>query len=335
MNNSSGSFHTRKKEELSIQVPPTSISPSETERLADADLRFDRLQVPEKELVHESKFEFGQFVAREAVIDEEHWAAAWLRAESHWEGRNYRYVDNYKRKFAEQEFHAMKRRRTSLHGQKCRCIITVRKEDKHVKRTVLKCVVGTLDLSIRCLLHGETFPGERVKAPLFCSIHGTGPNRYGYVANLCVAKSARCRGIATNMLHFAMELVKSNGIEHVYVHVHRNNTPAQELYEKMGFEVGIQSAQSCNHAADCQSYNHTAHCKLHCSYCLQALIMKVKGYLVLVCGSDVLTLKLTPGRSKLKVVGDQNDRLKTSYHGRMKINRRRRVRKSTKKEDLD
>jgi hypothetical protein len=27
------------------------------------------------------------------------------------------------------------------------------------------------------------------------------------------------------------------GIEHAYVHVHRNNTPAQKLYEKMGFEV--------------------------------------------------------------------------------------------------
>lgn len=35
----------------------------------------------------------------------------------------------------------------------------VRKEDKHVKRTVLKGVVGTLDLSVRCLLNGETFPG--------------------------------------------------------------------------------------------------------------------------------------------------------------------------------
>lgn len=35
----------------------------------------------------------------------------------------------------------------------------VRQEDKHVKRTVLKGVVGTLDLSVRCLLHGETFPG--------------------------------------------------------------------------------------------------------------------------------------------------------------------------------
>lgn len=73
MSNYSGSSETRKKEELSIQVPPTSISSSETQRLAGTDLRFDRLQVPEKELMHDRKFEFGQFVAREAVIDEEYW----------------------------------------------------------------------------------------------------------------------------------------------------------------------------------------------------------------------------------------------------------------------
>lgn len=108
----------------------------------------------------------------------------------------------------------------------------VKKEVRNAKRTVLKSVVGTLDLNIRYLLHGETFPGERVKAPLFCN-----PNRYGYVANLCVAKSARRQGIASNMLHFAVESAKSDGVEQVYVHVHRSNTPAQELYQKMGFEM--------------------------------------------------------------------------------------------------
>ncbi|KAJ6913877.1 hypothetical protein NC651_016204 [Populus alba x Populus x berolinensis] len=33
------------------------------------------------------------------------------------------------------------------------------------------------------------------------------------------------------------------GIEHAYVHVHRNNTPAQKLYEKMGFEI-VEAASS-------------------------------------------------------------------------------------------
>ncbi|OAY53998.1 uncharacterized protein LOC110612066 isoform X2 [Manihot esculenta] len=197
----SRSSQTRKKEELSIQVPASSIPQFETSRLPD--LRFDRLQTPEKDLIHEDKFEFGQFVAREAIIDEEFWTAAWLRAESHWEDRiNDRYVDNHKRKFAEQEFHAIKRQRAGLHGQKCRCIVT-----------------------------------ERVKVPIFRSFHRRGPNTYGYVANLCVAKLARRQGIASNMLHFAVESAKSSGVEQVYVHVHRNNIPAQDLYEKIGFEI--------------------------------------------------------------------------------------------------
>ncbi|KAJ9168041.1 hypothetical protein P3X46_019616 [Hevea brasiliensis] len=203
----SRSSQTRKKEGLSIQLPAPSISQIETSRLPD--LRFDRLQIPEKDLVHEDKLEFGQFVAREAIIDEEFWTAAWLRAESHWEDRtNDRYVDNHKRKFAEQEFHAIKKRRTGLHGQNCCCVVA-----------------------------------ERVKVPIFRSFCRRGPSTYGYVANLCVAKSARRQGIASNMLHFAVESAKSNGVEHVYVHVHRNNTPAQELYEKMGFEI-VEAASS-------------------------------------------------------------------------------------------
>ncbi|KAL0008373.1 hypothetical protein SO802_009875, partial [Lithocarpus litseifolius] len=119
------------------------------------------------------------------------------------------YVDNFKRKFADQEFNAIKRRSRGQIGQKCTCIVTVMKEVKNVKRTVIKSVVGTLDLSIRYMLHGETFPGERVRTPLFCSINRTDPNKYGYIANLCVIKSARRRGIASNMLHFAVESAKS------------------------------------------------------------------------------------------------------------------------------
>ena len=38
----------------------------------------------------------------------------------------------------------------------------VKKEVRNAKRTVLKSVVGTLDLNIRYLLHGETFPGVQL-----------------------------------------------------------------------------------------------------------------------------------------------------------------------------
>ncbi|XP_060961443.1 GCN5-related N-acetyltransferase 6, chloroplastic isoform X2 [Cannabis sativa] len=216
------SSEKKKIEEISVQIPSLSSPITQRELLKSSDLQFNRLQPSERDLIQEKKLEFGHFVARDAILDEEFWTAAWLRAESHWEDRSSdRYVDNHKRKFAEQ----------------------VKKETKNVKRTVLKSVVGTLDLSIRYLLHGETFPGERVKAPLFCSINRTSQNRYGYIANLCVAKSARRQGIASNMLYFAVESAISDGVEQVYVHVYRDNKAAQELYRKMGFEL-VQMASS-------------------------------------------------------------------------------------------
>ncbi|KAJ0030267.1 hypothetical protein Pint_13497 [Pistacia integerrima] len=245
----SKSSGSTEKQDLSIQLQRPLVPQLET--LRPSDLKFDRLQPSDQELVDQDRFQFGKFVAREAVLDEEYWTAAWLRAESHWEDQtNERYVDNYKRKFAEQEFNAIKRRCRGQHWQKYLCIVTVKKEERNVKRTVLKSVVGTLDLSIRYLLHGETYPGERVMAPLFGCINKTDPNRYGYIANLCVAKSARRQGIARNMLHFTIESAKSNDVDRLYVHVHRNNKPALELYEKMGFElshsyemVGMGSSQ--------------------------------------------------------------------------------------------
>ncbi|KAG4141433.1 hypothetical protein ERO13_D06G075200v2 [Gossypium hirsutum] len=173
------------KEESSIKLQTSSIPQLENPR--PSNLRFDRLQPSDQELNQDSRLEFGKFVAREAVLDEELWTAAWLRAETHWEDRpGERYVDNFKRKFAEQEFNAIKRRYSGQHGQTYTCVVTVRKEERNVKRTVLKSVVGTLDFSIRHLLHGESFPGEREKH-LFCSISRTNLNRYIYVSNLCVA----------------------------------------------------------------------------------------------------------------------------------------------------
>ncbi|KAG6588080.1 hypothetical protein SDJN03_16645, partial [Cucurbita argyrosperma subsp. sororia] len=223
------------KEEISIQISTPLLLPKSKPSTPN-ELRFNRPPPGDQELVHKKKLEFGQFVAREAVLDEELWTAAWLRAESHWENRkNERYVDSFKRKFAEQEFNAIKRRCSGL-GQSCTCIVTVSKEQKHIKRTVIKSVVATLDMSLRHLMHGETFPGEREKSHV-CSINKEIPNKYAYVSNLCVSKAARRQGVASNMLKFAVETARSSGIEQVYVHVHRNNTPARILYEKIGFEV--------------------------------------------------------------------------------------------------
>ncbi|KAJ8564563.1 hypothetical protein K7X08_001023 [Anisodus acutangulus] len=222
------------KKELSTEFQRYPIPQSESETTYTSNLQFDRLHLSDEVLDHENRLEFGQFMAREAMLDEEYWTAAWLRAETQWEDcQNDRYINNYKRKYAEQEFNALKRRCKAQIGQRCTCIVAVRTEDKNIRHTVLKSVVGTLDLIIGHLSHGEDFPGERVNGPVFCNIE----SRYGYIANLCVAKSSRRQGVARNMLHFAIRSAKANGAEKVFVHVHTNNGPAQKLYQKVGFEV--------------------------------------------------------------------------------------------------
>ncbi|KAG8367151.1 hypothetical protein BUALT_Bualt16G0042800 [Buddleja alternifolia] len=232
----------RKEQELSGELQKLSIP--EVDKFCTPNIKFDRLQKNDQNGIQTETVEFRKFVAREAQLDEEYWTAAWLRAESHWEDKeNDRYADNHKRKFAEQEFNAMKRRYNAQLGDKCKCIVMVTREDENVKRTVLKSVVGTLDLSIRYLSHGETFPGELVKAPLFCLVDKKSSSRYGYISNVCVAKSARRQGIATNLLQYAIMSAKPQGVEHVFVHVDRNNKAAQALYQKMGFEV-VDAASS-------------------------------------------------------------------------------------------
>ncbi|KAI5445582.1 hypothetical protein KIW84_013704 [Lathyrus oleraceus] len=126
VNSNSDMKNKKKKDELSVSVQ-LSISPvpKVEESLNSDGLRFDRLQPSDYELIRENRFEFGQFVARDAVLDEEYWvcfmnsiaewrpatmeralvvhntiaaaigsiAAAWLRAESHWENRTYERYD--------------------------------------------------------------------------------------------------------------------------------------------------------------------------------------------------------------------------------------------------
>ncbi|XP_042041132.1 uncharacterized protein LOC121786557 isoform X2 [Salvia splendens] len=163
--------------------------------------------------------------------------ATWLRARTQWDGQeNERYAESNKRKFVQQEFNAMTRRYNANLGKKCLCIIVmVKNENEEVKPSISKSVAGTLDLSIQHLSHGETFPGEWLKHPLLCLLDTKPSIRYGYIANLCIAKYARRQGVARNIIDYAISVAKSN--EKVFVHVHRHNKPARNLYKKIGFRV--------------------------------------------------------------------------------------------------
>ncbi|KAL6519048.1 hypothetical protein OROHE_017472 [Orobanche hederae] len=137
-----------------------SLSKKESSKLRE--LSFDRLQLTDEECTGLKRRNFGRFVAREAMLDEEYWTAAWLRAEAHWEPLSYmRHADSYKRKYAEQEFYALKRRCYRQEGNvlNCFCCVAVKKEDKNVRRTVLNSIVGTLDLSVKQFTQGKKHPG--------------------------------------------------------------------------------------------------------------------------------------------------------------------------------
>ncbi|XP_052177073.1 uncharacterized protein LOC127791236 isoform X8 [Diospyros lotus] len=182
----------------------SAVSRSDNSKLAE--LSFNRLQLSDQEYKGLQKRYFGRFVAREAVLDEEYWTAAWLRAEAHWESMLYmRHVDSYKRKYAEQEFYALKRRCTGRDGNSLKCFCFV----AEVKR-----------LSATLASHG---PFDA--------------HKYAYVANACVSKFARRQGVASNMLYLAADFATMAGMNQLFVHVNADNKPAQELYKKTGFKI--------------------------------------------------------------------------------------------------
>ncbi|KAF5183320.1 Acyl-CoA N-acyltransferases (NAT) superfamily protein [Thalictrum thalictroides] len=230
-----------------IQQQQPSVSVCTTQNSILPDLSFNRLQLSDLECCGVQNRGFAHFVARGAVLDEEYWTASWLRAEAHWESVSYmRHVDNYKRKYAEQEFYALKRRCAGRDGNslECSCIVTVKKEDEDVKRTVLNSVVGTLDLSIRQFLQGETYPGEHKRySAILASHEAYDAHKYAYIANLCVSKFARRQGIASNMLYLATDLATLAGMKQLFVHVNADNKPARDLYNKTGFEM-VEAASS-------------------------------------------------------------------------------------------
>ncbi|KAL5208995.1 hypothetical protein ABZP36_004618 [Zizania latifolia] len=154
LNVARGASHAGLSSSLSSPTPvvPTPFHPAEP-----SDLHFNRLRPSVEESDCKYKRFFGCYVAREAIIDEEYWIAAWLRAETHYEDQSgNRYVESFKRKFASEEFLALKKRCSKQQGEKYICFVAVKNDD--LKRTVLNSVIGTLDVCVRHPLHGEKFP---------------------------------------------------------------------------------------------------------------------------------------------------------------------------------
>ncbi|RKU18372.1 ribosomal-protein-alanine N-acetyltransferase [Candidatus Poribacteria bacterium] len=69
----------------------------------------------------------------------------------------------------------------------------------------------------------------------------------GHIMNIAVAAEYRRCGVAKYLLASALEVVRKNAGEEVFLEVSVNNTAAQELYKQFGFEVdGIRKRYYSN-----------------------------------------------------------------------------------------
>lgn len=61
------------------------------------------------------------------------------------------------------------------------------------------------------------------------------------ITNVCTAPMARGKGVATGMMTALMEAGKSRGVTEFFLEVREGNTPARNLYTKLGFEeIGLR-----------------------------------------------------------------------------------------------
>lgn len=71
--NSSSSFQAREEKESLKEIHKVSVPKFET--ITPTELKFNRLQPQDQVFIQERRLDFGQFVAREALIDEEYWVS--------------------------------------------------------------------------------------------------------------------------------------------------------------------------------------------------------------------------------------------------------------------
>lgn len=85
--------------------------------------------------------------------------------------------------------------------------------------TSVSVIVGTVELSAR---HQTLWPLS---------------NRYLYLSNLAVQSDYRRQGIACKLLRECEKVAIQWGFTSIYLHVKENNTPARQLYERVGYRL--------------------------------------------------------------------------------------------------
>lgn len=60
--------------------------------------------------------------------------------------------------------------------------------------------------------------------------------KVGYLDNLCVSKNNRKQGISTKLIEEFIKIMKRKNVSYLKLNAFENNTPAINLYKKLGFE---------------------------------------------------------------------------------------------------
>ncbi|GAB2267475.1 hypothetical protein Dimus_002458 [Dionaea muscipula] len=187
-------------------------------------------------------FHQSTFVFKEAVSDDELWAAACLRVRSFNNFRDSYGIEDHKRYLTEIEYEALKER---IAGEtkgfrRVSCINAsvplselmsvaddLCSKCKYSDNGEERVVVGTLDLN-QCV----SLPNE---------ITGMKPQGIGadflraYLSSVCVAKELQRNGVGYALISKSKAIAEEWGIIHLYVHVAADNEPAKRLYLKSGF----------------------------------------------------------------------------------------------------
>ena len=99
--------------------------------------------------------------------------------------------------------------------------------------------VATLDINI-----GPKLPSEELLGTLPLDMNESLTKR-AYLSNVCVLDTMRRRGLGKKIISAAVEISQGKGIEHLYVHVIHDNTPAKSLYiDHCGFEFEAEEKET-------------------------------------------------------------------------------------------
>lgn len=60
--------------------------------------------------------------------------------------------------------------------------------------------------------------------------------KYGYIEELQVLEKFQGQGLGKRLVNHALKQMKENAVEAVYLDTREGNTPAQNLYESLGFQ---------------------------------------------------------------------------------------------------